>query len=363
MEKEIIISVIVPVYNGEAFVRRAIDSVVFQMDGQIELILVNDGSTDASGAICDEYANKCQNVHVIHKTNGGTCSAKNMGIDAAKGMYISFLDCDDFFEPDTFVQVIPVLLEQQPDCLDFGFRYGNAKGEYIDNIHQCRKNVLMSQQELEMVILPPLLNLRKDDAHFVFDFCCNKIFKADIVRNFDIRFDENRRTWEDRIFLIRHLKHCQNYYAMDKCFYNYVYTPNSLGQRYDLEFFRIVLSNFQCYRNMFGEQFDFDTQYVNNYWAGVIERMIFWSLEQEENQEIIRNNIIETLKNEQVIYWFAKRKTDNSFEAKVQALVISGQCDKALDEYSKKLQQRCRRETLNQIKLRIKRIAQKALGK
>jgi glycosyltransferase involved in cell wall biosynthesis len=210
MEKELIISVIVPVYNGEAFVRRAVESVLCQMNGRIELILVDDGSTDCSGTICDGYAEKYPDVHVIHKKNGGTSSAKNMGIEAAKGRYLSFLDCDDFFASDTYSQIIPILLAYEPDCLDFGWKYVNAQGEVSENLHQCKKNVLMLQQELETVILPPLLNLRKDDAHFVYDFCWNKIFKTEIIKAFHVRFDEEKRTWEDRTFLLRHfIQHCR----------------------------------------------------------------------------------------------------------------------------------------------------------
>lgn len=197
------VSVIVPVYNGEKFIRRGVGSVLGQLDGRVELILIDDGSTDSSGMICDEYASKHSGIHVIHKKNGGTSSAKNMGIEAAKGKYLSFMDCDDFLDATTFCEIIPILQKQQPDCLDFGWRYVDGEGRVSENLHQCRKNVLLPLQELETVILPPLLNLRKDDAHFVYDFCCTKVFKAEIIRTFQVRFDEEKRTWEDRTFLLR----------------------------------------------------------------------------------------------------------------------------------------------------------------
>lgn len=358
MEKELIISVIVPIYNGEAFVRRGIECVLGQMDGRIELILVNDGSTDASGAICDEYAAKHPDIHVIHKSNGGTSSAKNMGIDIAKGAYLSFLDCDDFFDADTFAQIIPLLLEHQPDCLDFGWRHLKLNGSVTETLHQCRKNVLIPLEELESVILPPLLNLRKDEDHFIFDFCCNKVFKAEIIHKFQVRFDEEKRTWEDRTFLLRHLKHCQNYYAMDKCFYNYVYTPNSLSQRYSLDFFRIILANFNHYRELFRDRFDFDTQYANDYWARAIENMIFRSLEQKENRELIRNNILETLQDEQVISWFAKREPSQSFHHELKDYIVSGEYEKALQCLERNKPKAPRVSLL----VRIKQIIKKVMG-
>lgn len=355
----LIISVIVPIYNGEKTIARAIESVLCQMDGRIELILVDDGSTDRSGAICDGYAVKYPHIHVIHKSNGGTSSAKNMGIEKAKGMYLSFLDCDDFFDADTFSQIIPILLQHRPDCLDFGWKYVSNQGDISKNLHQCPKNTLISLQELETVILPPLLNLRKDDAHFVYDFCCTKVFKAEIVKQFHVHFDEDKRTWEDRTFLLRHLRHCSNYYAMDKCFYNYVSTPNSLSQRYNLDFFRIIIENFRHYRELFEDRFDFNSQYVNDYWSGAIENMIFRSLKETENQKIIQNNIRDTLRNEQVIYWFVNRTPKKRYQLKVKQFLVEGEYEKALNCFKKHIP----KAPSGQRFVGVKRIIKKVIGR
>ena len=363
MDSKILISVIVPVYNGEKTLRRAVESVLCQMDGRIELILVDDGSKDESGAICDEYVARCPDIHVIHKANGGTSSAKNMGIAIAKGQYLSFMDCDDYFDSDTYGSIIPILQEYQPDCLDFGLKYINQQGEVAESLHQCPKNILLSRQVLEELIFPPLLNLRKDDAHFIFDFCCNKMFKAEIIREHDVRFDEEKRTWEDRTFLLRHLKYCQNYYAMDRCFYNYVYTPNSLSQRYSLDYFKIILANFKHYKELFEDRFDFDTQYAIDYRVRSIENMIFRSLEQTENTAQIRNNILETLSNPQVVHWFSKRNPGNEFERKVSELIVAGNVEEAVRCYKKQVAQNQRKNKLRAAKVRIGRMLRKLTGR
>lgn len=359
MDKKLIISVIVPVYNGEKFVRRAADSVVRQMDGRIELILVDDGSTDGSGAICDEYATKYPNIQVIHKANGGTSSAKNRGIDIAQGAYLSFMDCDDFFDADMFEQIIPLLIEHQPDCFDFGWRYWNNCGESVENLHQCPKNVLIPREELESLILPPLLNLRDDKAHFIYDFCVTKVFKAEIIQKHQVRFDEDKRTWEDRTFLLRHLKYCQNFYAIDKCFYNYVYTPNSLGQRYFPDILRIMLRNFEHYRQMYCDRFDFETQYAIDYRAKAVENLIFRSLEQKENQTTIRSNILETLSNEQVVEWFAKREPSQPFHRVIKDYLLAGEYEKALECFKKNKP----KEQSISLLGRCKRIVKKVMGR
>ena len=101
MQQDILVSVIVPVYNVEQYLPRCVDSILSQTYKNLELILVDDGATDSSGTICDEYAAKDSRVRVIHKENGGLSSARNAGIDIASGEYLEFVDSDDWIEPDT----------------------------------------------------------------------------------------------------------------------------------------------------------------------------------------------------------------------------------------------------------------------
>ena len=96
------ISVIVPVYNTEKFLNNCIESILNQTHKNLEVIIIDDGSTDNSPAICDEYAKKDSRVKVIHKENGGVSSARNAGLDIASGEYIGFIDGDDVIEPDMY---------------------------------------------------------------------------------------------------------------------------------------------------------------------------------------------------------------------------------------------------------------------
>lgn len=357
MNNDILISVIVPVYNSEKFIDRAVQSVLCQMDGSIELILVNDGSTDSSGTICDAYAAENTNIRVFHKENGGTSSAKNLGIQAATGRYITFLDSDDYIDPTTYSEIRNVILQHEPDCIDFGWRYVSNGEPMPPAFHKLPKNTLLSVEELTEQILPPLLNLRQDTDHFIFDFCWNKVFRADIIRTHGVLFDVDKRVWEDRTFLLRCLRYSKNYYAMDRCFYNYVDVPGSLSRRYSMDFFRIILANFKHYSELFGDKFDFDTQYANDYWCRAIESMIFRSLEQKDNQEQIKQNILQALAETQVVHWYAKRKPQNSFEREMSRMVISDQRKKALAGYAKRQKRlrnaQRRKRLLRAIKQRI----------
>ena len=199
------ISVIMPIYNAEKYVKKSIDSLVNQTTNEIEIILVDDGSTDGSGSICDQYDGS-ENVKIIHKENGGIVA---------------------------YEKIIKVLKNNQADILDFGWRYVSETGEKTENFHENPKKRLLDKSYIKKQVLPPLLNLEKNRKNFVFDFSCNKIYRKEIIDKYQIHFDEKRNTWEDRIFIVEFLKYCKNYYCMDECFYNYVSVPNSLSRRYN----------------------------------------------------------------------------------------------------------------------------------
>lgn len=116
-----IISVIVPVYNVEKYIKRCIESIINQSYKELEIILVDDGSTDASGRICDEFLNLDQRIKVIHKKNGGLSDARNCGIEAATGGYIAFIDSDDYIEPTMFETLIRNLVEFDADISACGY--------------------------------------------------------------------------------------------------------------------------------------------------------------------------------------------------------------------------------------------------
>ncbi len=119
MEAKGLISVIIPVYNVEKYLRECVDSVLSQTYKSYEIILVDDGSTDGSGEICDEYAEKHSNVSVIHKANSGPSATRNVGIKLAKGEYIYFLDSDDYIVPAAFEKLVHIAENENADIVFF----------------------------------------------------------------------------------------------------------------------------------------------------------------------------------------------------------------------------------------------------
>ena len=132
-----LVSVIMPVYNSEQFVGMAVQSVLEQTYKNFELIIIDDGSSDNSGAVCDEYAAKDSRIKVIHKVNGGVCSGRNLGINICQGEYISFIDNDDVYEPNFLAKLVDVAVQTNADLVKCG----------RNNIKINAEQVILSQKQ------------------------------------------------------------------------------------------------------------------------------------------------------------------------------------------------------------------------
>lgn len=126
-----LISVIVPVYNSEAFLTRCVDSIRNQTYKNLEIILVDDGSTDASGPLCDAFQAEDPRIRVIHQANGGLSCARNRGLDLCRGEYIAFVDSDDYIAPDMYQQMLSCLLQESVDISVCQWQYEYANGQQV----------------------------------------------------------------------------------------------------------------------------------------------------------------------------------------------------------------------------------------
>ena len=117
------LTVIIPVYNVEPYIQRCLDSLMWQCDSSVEILCIDDGSTDDSGKICEKYADKFSNLYVFHKKNGGVASARNLGLQKANGKYIAWVDPDDYVTTNWFKTIKNALQKYEPDCLLFDFYF------------------------------------------------------------------------------------------------------------------------------------------------------------------------------------------------------------------------------------------------
>lgn len=204
------ISVIVPVYNTENYLHRCIDSILVQTFTDFELLLIDDGSKDNSGVICDEYAAKDARIRVFHKENGGVSSARNLGLDNARGEWISFVDSDDWIEPILIESCIGVISETHN--IDI-IRYGYYEEESLN------KQIIRCSSNENDIIFSLNTFFEKCDNYCYWGFVWNTAFRRDLIR--ELRFDENINYCEDHIFTYEYMIRCKTMRFLSLPLYHY----------------------------------------------------------------------------------------------------------------------------------------------
>lgn len=210
----------------EQFLGRCLDSVVNQTCDSLEIILVNDGSTDSSGDICDNYAQKDNRIKVIHQMNSGVSSARNTGLDAATGNYISFVDPDDYIELNTYETLIPYLANDI-DILRFNAK---RKGEILNWLPFKGE---YSGDHFEQEVVLPMIGSEKFGGMFILGVLWVHLFKRDLIEKNHIRFNKELRRCEDRLFTITTMLHANKMFFVDNILYHYQVNDESLSNRYD----------------------------------------------------------------------------------------------------------------------------------
>lgn len=218
------ISVIVPVYNAERYLHRCVDSILSQTFSDFELLLINDGSKDSSGVICDEYAAKDPRVSVFHKENGGVSSARNLGLDNAKGEWITFVDADDRIDAGFILS----LSENAADCnLVIGkskIEIGNESHLYFDII----------SDKYDSAGIKALLTRY---SYPVFTNPWGKLFQKDIIDKMRLRFNTSLSKGEDSIFVYNFLLEIETLYIVSDLisyYHYYVGRSDSLSNNFSL---------------------------------------------------------------------------------------------------------------------------------
>lgn len=206
---ELLLSVVIPVYNVEKYLVECFNSIINQSFEKLEIILVDDGSTDKSGEICDLLQKNRNNVIVIHQSNQGLPEARNSGIRAAKGKYISFIDSDDYVDKTMYETMISTLEKDQSDMVVCNFALFDKKTvKPLDN----HKNCFVSFDE----------HFSTRFYSFAFDGCTNKLFKREIIVNNGIWFESKKIVpQEDYYFEIKYLTFCSRISSLSNPFYYY----------------------------------------------------------------------------------------------------------------------------------------------
>lgn len=212
------VSVIVPVYNVDKVLRRCVDSIISQSYHNIEIILVDDGSVDKSGAMCDEYEKNDNRVKVYHKSNGGVSSARNLGIEKMTGDWVCFVDSDDYLDV-SYIE-------------DFGLNILSSYDLYLQGYQKVTKygNILFDFTDLEKKAnIDEIISY--SECHYIMNSPCFKLYRSSIIKNNRISFDLNTSYGEDHLFTLDYLLYVNRISFTNNAGYHYISNEGSLNNR------------------------------------------------------------------------------------------------------------------------------------
>ncbi len=218
-----LVSVIVPVYNGEKYLRLCVESIINQSYKNIEAIFINDGSTDKSGEICNKYALSDNRVRVIHAQNNGPAAARNIGIQNSKGSFIFFIDADDFIENNALNLLVENYYQYNADLIVGDFKKiedGNTNFGH-DSVFSNSK-LLKKQDIIDYV----RCYLKKPNRFPLFVYSWGRLFKSSIIKNNSIFFNANLRTFEDVAFNFNYLNYTNEIFFLKEAIYNHLIHDN-----------------------------------------------------------------------------------------------------------------------------------------
>lgn len=216
------VSIIVPIYNAERTIRRCIDSILDQEYKDFELLLVNDGSIDSSGSICDKYASRDSRIHVIHKDNSGVSDSRNVALDMARGTYLQFLDSDDWITPNATGLLVETAERYHCDMVISDFY--RVVGERVSHKGDIEDDCVLTQEEFAAHML-------ENPADFYYGVLWNKLFRREIVEKYHLRMNTDISWCEDFMFNLEYIRHADVFYALQVPIYYYVKTKGSLASQ------------------------------------------------------------------------------------------------------------------------------------
>lgn len=262
------VSVIIPIYNAENNLRRCVESVLDQTYKNLEVILINDGSQDGSGKICNELADDNKRAKAYHQKNCGVSAARNLGIEKSTGEYIYFMDADDYVDKTAMVDAIEVLEGQSVDWVSFGFY----------------SEVIMKNRAISDEMSYPETNMQSKDGirkhlvglwdkHILYNIW-NKVYKREIIEKYQIRFPQLTHG-EDMEFNKEYLSHISKMYIINKCYYHYVRCDDSSAtESYNDKLFERRLKEYAEFQKHFAAWGVPESEYTEFLSRWYVERLL-----------------------------------------------------------------------------------------
>ncbi|WP_194191077.1 glycosyltransferase [Clostridium chrysemydis] len=290
------VSIIVPIYNGEKYIGRCIDSIIGQSIEDIEIILIDDGSSDNTKDIISKYAKLDNRIKVVYKENTGPSNSRNIGINMSRGEYIGFVDADDFIDKNMYLRLYNRAKKSDSDITICNYKEVFLEEDREFKIdHKLGNDIIFDKEEIEKNIISTFSN----NENRGFYSLCNKIYKRDFILKNNLKIDESREHGEDWIFNMIAFTKAEKCSAISDCLYNYVHqNKESLMFKYRKEQFELILKGRREIKeivpNKFLNEKELDKRFmyeVTSYIVGSFSNL------KADKKEIILN----VLKNKEVI--------------------------------------------------------------
>lgn len=220
------ISIIIPVYNAKEYLADCIEGILAQSFTDFELILVDDGSTDGSHRICDDYQKKDSRVIAIHKGNGGSANARNIGLQVSQGQYIAYVDADDWIEPDMYERMYQKLMEQDVDIVMCG-RYEDV-GDISKRVYHGIPEGRYGKEEMLRAVYPQMISKGDFFEYGILPVIWDKLFRRECLERFQLAVDERIVMGEDAACVYPCLLNADSIYVMQECLYHYRQSTTSI---------------------------------------------------------------------------------------------------------------------------------------
>lgn len=288
-------SIIIPIFNSAESINKCLESICFQSFSDYELLLIDDGSTDASLQICRQWEDRDARIHVFHQGNKGASSARNVGLMNATGEYVQFVDSDDTIQPDC-LEKMNVLIQayHDPDVVEFRLNYIGPSG--IRNIQGCSLAAgLYDRSFIENTFLPVMLQIKPDDQVYYNIFNVLRIIKRELISSHSVMFNPNIKRWEDWLFAMEIYNRAQQMLVTNEALYNYFgHEGGGLGGRYDPNTFRYVIEAYKTLDNLMGEKYEMFCPYAVRQKVAQFERCIreIYTYEPSANQKHLLMEIL-----------------------------------------------------------------------
>lgn len=332
MKENVLITIIVPIYNVSSYLDKCINSIIDQTYKELEIILVDDGSTDNCGEICDRYAQIDGRINVVHKVNGGLVSARKAGLNLARGDYIAFVDGDDWIEKDMYQMLLDKALSSGVDFVDSS--YVSVKDNVV-----AEHTVLEADYEFDVEQIKAIIESWIADRNkaLIRDTIWTKLYKADIIKRSYAEVPEDISLGEDIINYIALFKYANRATTVSISFYNYYYRSDSLSHSKTIKNWRKETEKLWLYTRMIEEKYPYVDKKMLDVWC--FQKGLVWFnkvlIDDEWRIPVYKCTNIDNLQNRRLVIYGAGNVGKDVYAqlSKYEFCNIVGWVDKNYQKY------------------------------